>query len=183
MTMDTPQTSPNSGDPTHSEEARNGTLSEGSKRQLREAFMRAISSQPPEDMPRSLGTRAPSRSSSPMPRPGLSEDVGNQSKTKRMPIDNLPALSRLDRRQQNLQCERWRTGFGQLMVAASSAFNRAFGKVDLDLWASALCEYDLEDLTEGFSDFIKSPEGFPTPGKAESYIKKCRQRRLGIVVR
>jgi hypothetical protein len=69
------------------------------------------------------------------------------------------------------------------MVAASSAFNRAFGRVDLDLWAGALCEYDPEDLTDGFAEFIKSPEGFPTPGKAESYIKKCRQRRLGIVVR
>ena len=183
MTMNTPQTSPNSGKPTHSGEGQNGTLSEDSKRQLREAFYRARSSQPPDDMPRSLGTRAPNRSSSPMPRPGLSEDAGSPLKTKRMPIESVPALSRPDRRQQNLQCERWRTGFGQLMVAASSAFNRAFGKVDLDLWASALCEYDLEDLTEGFGDFIKSPEGFPTPGKAESYIKKCRQRRLGIVVR
>lgn len=182
MTMDTPQTSPNSGKPTHTGEVPNGTLSEDSKRQLREAFQRAKSSQPPNDMPHSFTRKALNRSSSPMPPPGLSEDVGSRSTTKKTPIESLP-MSRPDRRQQNLQCERWRSGFGQLMVAASSAFNRAFGRVDLDLWAGALCEYDLEDLTDGFAEFIKSPEGFPTPGKAETHIKKCRQRRLGIVVR
>ena len=183
MMTDTPETSKSSGPHTHSEEDRNGMLSEASRRQLREVFSRAKSSQPPDDMKPLFAQKELTPNMFRTRQHGSVEDAGNPLTTKRKPSESLPSLSRQSRRQQNLQCEQWRSGFGQLMVAASSAFNRAFGKVDLDLWAGALCEYDLIDLSEGFADFIKSPEGFPTPGKAETFIKKRRQGRLGIVVR
>ena len=180
----TPQSSSSSGKPILTAEDQSGTLSGDSKAKLREAFNRAKSLQPPDDLPPSIFKKKPNPSSSPMQPHGCSEGVGSPSTTLK-PKPQLPATptSIQNRRQSNLQDGQWRSGFGRLMILASSAFNRKFGVVDLELWSMALAEYSLEDLNEGFAQFIKSPEGFPTPGKAEVFIKKCRQQRLGIVVR
>lgn len=182
--MSIPPSSPSSGMHTHSGGDRNGMLSEDSRRQLIEAFNRAKSLQPPDDSPQSMQPKKQNPDSSRMQQPGFREDAGSQSKTLK-PKPQLPAVlaSVQDRRQLNLHNEQWRIGFGRLMVLASSAFNRRFGVIDLELWSMALAEYDLIDLNEGFSSFLKSPEGYPTPGKAEIHIKKCRQTRLGIVQR
>lgn len=181
--MDTQSSLKNSGQPILTGEAPSGTLSEDSKRQLREVFQRAKSSQPPDDSVPSLFSKRKNLSTSRTPQPGLTEDAGSQLTTKKNHSPPPLQLSRPNRRQQNLQSEQWRIGFGQLMIATSSAFNRAFGKIDLELWSTALAEHNMQDLVDGFSDFIKSPKGFPTPGKAEAFVKKRRQHRLGIVIR
>ena len=179
----TQQNSNSSGQPTHTGEVPSGMLSEDSRRQLDAVFQRAKSSQPLDDSIPSFFSKRKNHSTFHTPQPGSMEDAGSQLTTRKNPTPPPLQLSRPDRRQQNLHDERWRIGFGHLMIATSSAFNRVFGKVDLNLWANALAEYDIEDLTAGFADFIKSPEGFPTPGKAETFIKKRRQQRLGIVIR
>jgi hypothetical protein len=155
-----------------------------SLKRWRERHQQRKSSTQPEDMQQPTAAETQNRSSSHTPPPGLSGDAGSQSTTLKLSPQLPSTLSSVqDRRQQNLQNERWRNGFGSQMILVSSAFNKKFGIIDLELWSMALAEYDLEDLYEGFAEFMKSPEGFPTPGKAEKHIKKCRQHRLGIVVR
>ena len=180
--MSTQLTSNNSGQPTHSGEGANGMLSDDSRRRLNEAYQRAKSSQPPQDSVPLLNVGKRKADLSHTQQPGFTVDAGRQLTTRKNLPEQMP-LSIVERRQRNLQNEQWRIGFGNLMVAISAAFNRPFGVIDLDLWAGSFCEFDEQDLNSGVSEFIQSPEGFPTPGKAIQFIKKHRQRRLGIVIR
>ena len=182
--MDTQSSSNSSGQRIHSDEDQSGTPLSDSLKRWRERHRQRQSSTQPEGSPQPTASEEQNHSSSRTQPHGFRGDAGSQLTTLRLSPQLPSVLSSVqDRRQQNIRNEQWRSGFGKLMVLASSAFNRKFGVIDLELWSMALAEYDLEDLHEGFALFLKSPEGFPTPGKAEVHIKKCRQHRLGIVVR
>lgn len=178
--------STNSGKPCPTDEVQNGLLSSASKKLLQEAFSRAKSLQPQDELPPLFSRAGLKPNTSPTQQPGSTVDAGRLLTTKRnlteRPQSPQPE-SKAEVRLRNLQNPLWRSGFGSLMIAISSAFNRAFSGIDLDLWASALAECDLIDLQSGISEFIQTAEGFPTPGKALATIKKNRQLRLGIIRR
>jgi hypothetical protein len=182
--MATPENSKSSGTSSHSDEVRSGGLSNASRRLLEGVSRRMQSSRGPDDSPASLNLNNASRDSSPTQPPGSPVDDGKQSRMMKPP-QLLPSnqLSVQSRRQANSQNEPWRIGFGRLMVAMSVAHNRVYSLLEIQLWASALSDHDLEDLNAGFAEFLKTPESFPTPGKVEKYVQKCRRNRLGIVVR
>lgn len=165
------------------------TLSEHSKKLLAESFRRAKSLQPPDDFPQLLNVKKRTRSSSPMPPPGSTEDDGRQSKTLNTNISvqqNLPAPAEQPkeiRRQNNLLNPVWRNGFGCLMITLSAATLKKFSVVQVCLWAQALSEHELEDLQKAFANYIQSEDSFPTAGKVFELANKERRKRLGIIVR
>ncbi len=184
MAADTHDSSKNSGQHTHSEEVQNGTLSSASKNVLSAAWKRLKLSTVQDDSPQLSNWKNVTHDTFRTPPLGLTVDGGKQSTTMKPQQShppNLPAVQ--SRRMSNSQNEQWRSGFGRLMVALSAAHNRVYSLLEIQLWASALSDHDLVDLNEGFSDFLKTSEGFPTPGKVEMFVRKCRRNRLGIVVR
>lgn len=178
----------NSGVFTHSSGVRNTMLSEDSKKLLRKVFQEAKSQQPPDDSPQLLRVPKRNRGSSPMQQHGSTEDVGKQSKTLKTNTDiqqQLPqqAESKESRRQKNLLDHQWRNGFGCLMVTLSACTLKKFSVSQICIWAQALSEHDIEDLREGFSEYIQSGDGFPTVGKLFELVSKSRRNRKGLIVR
>ena len=178
-----PTNSAGSGLPTHSAEAASGKPSDDSRRLSSSESLQNILLRAASDSPRSSVIKEPNRSTCHTQPHGSATEAGSQLTTRSTKLSVPLPATKQDRRQRNLQNEQWRRGFGDLMIATSSAFNRRFGRIDLDLWSQALAEHDLIDLAQAFVAFLKSPEGFPTPGKAEVFIKRARQQRLGLIVR
>jgi hypothetical protein len=182
--MDTRNPSKNSGQPIPADVDPSGRLSSASRKQLEVLYRQTKLSVPQDDLPLLSSWKNESRDSFHTQRHGSTADDGNRSRMmsrQQESRNELPTVA--TRRLLNVQRPQWRTGFGKLMVLLSASHNRAFSAVEVKAWALFLGEYDLPELNEGFVEFMKTAEAFPTPGKVEKFVKKCRRDRLGIVVR
>jgi hypothetical protein len=84
----------------------------------------------------------------------------------------------------NKQSEIWRHGFAALLtVLASGTRSPPFSLADIDVWATYLARYDIEDLKAAIDKFLTDGDNFPTVVKINRLAKSERCTRLGIALR